>query len=165
MGRLSGSLRCHCGNDNQNVTNTIAFTLGKQQLRTCIILFFYMSLPSLHDYDLNGLISRYIENVNIRRRISLSLLNLNIFLDNSTPGKFAYIRQSERVGIIMDDKKTQSFYYPWDNRAQPFKWRFRRLRCRGRDLKIQGRRRQRKRRWKSEFAFFRCRWTLLKLNS
>ena len=35
--------------------------------------FFYMSLPSLHDYDLNGLISRYIENVNIRRRISLSL--------------------------------------------------------------------------------------------
>ena len=64
---------CHCGNDNQNVTNTIAFTLGKQQLSPCIILFFYMSLPSLHDYDLNGLISRYIENVNIRLRISLSL--------------------------------------------------------------------------------------------
>ena len=47
-----------------------------------------------------------------------------------------------------------------------------------RGLKIRGRRRHRKRRWKSEFAFFRsssrllqvtnfikCRWTLLKLNS
>ena len=27
-------------------------------------------------------------------------LNLNIFLKNSTPGKFAYIGQSEGVGII-----------------------------------------------------------------
>ena len=54
----------------------------------------------------------------------------------------------------------------------------RRRRIGNRDLKIRGRRRQRKRRWKSEFAFFqsssrllqvtnfvKCRRTLLKLNS
>ena len=51
--------------------------------------FRYISLPSLHDYDVNCLISRFIDNVNIRRRILLSLFNLNIFLKNSTVGKFA----------------------------------------------------------------------------
>ena len=53
-----------------------------------------------------------------------------------------------------------------------------RLPINNRDLTIRGRRRQRKRRWKSEFAFFqsssrllqvtnfvKCRWILLKLNS
>ena len=37
-------------------------------------VFLYISLPSLHDYDvINCLISRLIDNVNIRRRISLTL--------------------------------------------------------------------------------------------
>ena len=53
-----------------------------------------------------------------------------------------------------------------------------RLPINNRDLTIRGRRRRRKRRWKSEFAFFqsssrllqvtnfvKCRWILLKLNS
>ena len=153
MGRLSGSLRCHCGNDNQNVTKTIAFTLGKQQLSTCIIPFslhVFAVTPRLRpEWPKFHVISK---TLTYDDEFLFLFLNLNIFLDNSTPGKFACIRQSERVGIIMDNKKTQSFYYPWDNRAQLFKWRFRRLRCRGRDL--QGRRRQRKRRWKSQFAFF-----------
>ena len=38
--------------------------------------FLYLSLPSLHDYDVNCLISLFIDNVNIRRRIFLSLYKL-----------------------------------------------------------------------------------------
>ena len=36
--------------------------------------FLYISLPSLHDNDVNCLISRFVDNVNIRRRISLGSL-------------------------------------------------------------------------------------------
>ena len=60
--------------------------------------FFYISLPSLHDYDVNCLISRFIDNVNIRRRISY-FVHLDIFLKNSTLGEFAYIKHSDR-GIL-----------------------------------------------------------------
>ena len=60
----------------------------------------YISLPSLHNYDVNSLISRFIDNVSIRRRISLSRFKLGYFLKNSTPGEFAYIKHSDRVGII-----------------------------------------------------------------
>ena len=38
--------------------------LYKQQLRTCITLFFYIFLTCLHDYVLKCLISRIMENVN-----------------------------------------------------------------------------------------------------
>ena len=38
--------------------------------------FLYISLPSLHDYDVNCLISRFIDNVNMQRRNSLSLFKL-----------------------------------------------------------------------------------------
>ena len=64
--------------------------------------FLYISLPSLHDYDVICLISRFIDNVNIRRRISNTLfINLNIYIfKNSTTGEFAYIKHSDRVGII-----------------------------------------------------------------
>ena len=41
--------------------------------------FLYISLPSLHDYDVNCLISRFIDNVNMRRRNSLSLFKLEYF--------------------------------------------------------------------------------------
>ena len=60
---------------------------------------FFASLP---DCGVNCLFSRFIDNVKalVRRQIFLSLLNLNIFLKNLTPGKFAYIGQSERVAII-----------------------------------------------------------------
>ena len=58
--------------------------------------FLYISLPSLHDYDVSCLISRFINNLNIRRRIFLSLFKL----EYSTVGKFAYSGQSELVGII-----------------------------------------------------------------
>ena len=38
------------GNENGKKSNT--FRLAKQELCTCITLFWYISLPSLHDYDL-----------------------------------------------------------------------------------------------------------------
>ena len=61
----------------------------------------YISLPSLHDYDVFCLFSRFLDNLNIRRRISLTLFkHLNIFLKNSTLGDFAYIKHSDRVGMI-----------------------------------------------------------------
>ena len=62
-------------------------------------VFLYISLPLLHDYDVNCLISRFIDHVNIRRRISPTLFKLGYFLKNSTLGEFAYIKHSDRVGI------------------------------------------------------------------
>ena len=41
--------------------------------------FLYISLPSLHDYNVNCLTSRFIDNVNMRRRNSLSLFKLEYF--------------------------------------------------------------------------------------
>ena len=48
-----------------------------------------------YDYGVNCQISRFIDNGNIQRQISLSISKLEF-----TPGKCAYIGQSERVGII-----------------------------------------------------------------
>ena len=68
-------------------------------------------------------ISRFIDNVNIRWQISLSLPKLDFLLKNSTPGKFAYIGQGKRVGIIAPTfQKTRSHF---------FKRRFRCCRRRG----------------------------------
>ena len=47
--------------------------LAKQQLCTCSTLFLYISLPSLHDYDLK---MHIMGDVNKRRRIFLSLSKL-----------------------------------------------------------------------------------------
>ena len=46
----------------------LRFRLAKQKLSMCItLLCTCISLPSLHDYDMNCIISRFIDNVNIRR--------------------------------------------------------------------------------------------------
>ena len=66
------SLRCDYGDGNKNVKTQF----GKISKTTTLHVhraFLYISLPSLHDYDVNCLISRFIDNVNIRRRISLTL--------------------------------------------------------------------------------------------
>ena len=65
---------------------------------TLHVHYTYISLPSLHDYDANSLISRFIDDVNIQRQISLLFLNVNIFPKNLTPGTFAYFAQSEKLG-------------------------------------------------------------------
>ena len=61
---IVGSLRCNDGDSNENFKKAID-CLGKQQLCTCITLFFlYIFLPSLHNYDVKSLISRFMEDVN-----------------------------------------------------------------------------------------------------
>ena len=46
-----GSLSNDDGDGNKNGKKAIGFRIGKQQLCTCITLFLYISLQSLHDYD------------------------------------------------------------------------------------------------------------------
>ena len=77
--------------------------------------FLYISLPSLDDYGVNCQISRFIDNGNIRRQISLSLSKLEF-----TPGKCAYIGQSERVGIIaLKFQRTRSQFFSEVFAAEP----------------------------------------------
>ena len=45
-----GSFSNDDGDGSENVKKAIGFRLAKQQLCTCITLFLYISLPSLHDY-------------------------------------------------------------------------------------------------------------------
>ena len=53
------------------------FRLAKQQLCTWITLFFlYISLLSLHDYDVKMHFSRFVEDVNARQRLSYSAPNI-----------------------------------------------------------------------------------------
>ena len=69
---LLGSLRCHYGDGNENVKKQLV-KVSKTTTLHVHHAFLYISLPSLHDYDVNCLISRFMDNVNKRRRISLTL--------------------------------------------------------------------------------------------
>ena len=73
-----GSLRCHYGDGNENVKKQLV-KISKTTTLHVHHAFLYISLPSLHDYDVICLISRFIDNVNIRRRISLALFKLGYF--------------------------------------------------------------------------------------
>ena len=82
--------------------------------------FLYISLPSLHDYDVNCLISRFIDNVNTRRRISLGSLEPWIF--------FLRIQIQESLPTL--DKVSELWWSrcSFKNVKSLFKWRFRRCR-------------------------------------
>ena len=70
-----GSLRCHYDEENENVKKVIGS--GKQNNNLHVHhAFLYYSWPSLHDYDMNWTISRFIDNVNVWGRIPLSLFKL-----------------------------------------------------------------------------------------
>ena len=73
-----GSLRCHYGDGKENVTKQLV-KISKITTLHVHNAFLYISLASLRDYDKNCLISRFIDNVNIRRRISLALFKLGYF--------------------------------------------------------------------------------------
>ena len=75
---LLGSLRCHYGDGNENVKKQLV-KVSKTTTLHVHHAFLYISLPSLHDYDVICLISRFIDNVNIRRRISLTLCKPGYF--------------------------------------------------------------------------------------
>ena len=84
---LLWSLRCHYGDGKDNVKRQLV-KISKTTILHVHHAFLYISLPSLHDYDVNCVISRFIDNDDE----SLSLfLNLDSFLKNSTLGEFAYI--------------------------------------------------------------------------
>ena len=76
------------------------FRSAKQQLRTCITLF-------VHFFAVTSRLRRELPNFAFYRQrehtttnFSGLSLNLNVFLKNSNPGKFAYFGQSERVVMI-----------------------------------------------------------------
>ena len=76
------------------------FRSAKQQLCTCITLF-------VHFFAVTARLRRELPNFAFYRQrehtttnFSRLSLNLNIFLKNSNPGKFAYFGQSERVVMI-----------------------------------------------------------------
>ena len=70
------------------------FILAKQQLCTCITLSRHCTITTW-----NCLISRFVEDVNTRQRLSFSFPELWNSLYNSTPEKFINIWRIERVGI------------------------------------------------------------------
>ena len=76
------------------------FRSAKQQLCTCITLFvnFFAVTARLRREFPNFAFYRQREHTTTN--FSRLSLNLNIFLKNSNPGKFAFIGQSERVVII-----------------------------------------------------------------
>ena len=67
----------------------------------------------MRDYDVKMLNSRFMENVNNRRRNFFLFLSLDMFLWNSTHGEFAYSLQSKQVGVIAKkfEKTGIHFFY------------------------------------------------------
>ena len=88
-------LRSDDGDGNENVTKAIGLII-KTTILHVHHAFLYISLPSLHDYDVK------MPNFTLHRgrkytsddEISSLFLNLDMVLRNSTLGRFAYISQS-----------------------------------------------------------------------
>ena len=65
------------------------FRQGKQQLCTCNTL--YIPLPSLYDYDVKCLITRFVENVNTRQQLYFSFPELRYSLLEFNSKKIPHI--------------------------------------------------------------------------
>ena len=70
--------------------------------------FLYISLPSLHDYDVKMPNCKFMEDVNKRRRISVSLYNA--LFKKSPPGKFANICHFQQIGINVTVFEKRKFF-------------------------------------------------------
>ena len=57
---IIGSLRCTYGDGNENIKKQLV-KISKTTTLHVHHAFLYISLPSLHDYDVNCLISRFID--------------------------------------------------------------------------------------------------------
>ena len=81
------------------------------QICTCITLFLFISVITAMMWKC--LNSRFMEDVNKRRRIFLSLCKLNISAVRmkSTPGKFACILHFKRIGINAEKLKKREFIF------------------------------------------------------
>ena len=86
-GTLIGTLRSHDGDGNENFKKAIGF-FSKTTILHVHHAFLYISLPSLHDYDVK------MPNFKLYRgddKISSLFLNLDMVLRNSLLGGFTYI--------------------------------------------------------------------------
>ena len=92
--RGNWELEIHDGDGNENVKKAKSYSA--RALR-----FFVLSLPSLHDYDVKSLISRFMKDVNKWRRNFLSLSELGYGREESGS-------RSKRTGIIaIEIERTQ----------------------------------------------------------
>ena len=88
---LLGTLRSDDGDGNGNAAKTIGLT-SKTTILRVHHAFLYISLPSLHDYDVKmPNYTMYRGSTQSDDEISSLFLNLDVVLRNSTFGGFAYI--------------------------------------------------------------------------
>ena len=95
MYKTFGTLRSDDRDGNENVAKAIGL-ITKTIILHVHLAFLYISLPSLHDYDVkmpNFTWYRGKKHISDDQIFSL-FLNLDMVLRNSTLGRFAYISQS-----------------------------------------------------------------------
>ena len=90
-----GTLRSNDGDGNENGTKAIGL-ITKTTTLHAHHAFLYISLPSLHDYDVKKNTQFHVvqRKYTSDAEISSLFLNLDMVLRNSTLGGFAYISQS-----------------------------------------------------------------------
>ena len=99
--KQKGSLTCHYGHGNENVKEKW-LRLAKQHC-TCITFF-------VHFFTVTARLRRALPNFTFYRQRKHTTTNLSyafyilgyiyLYFKNSTPGEFAYMKHSDRVGII-----------------------------------------------------------------
>ena len=77
------------------------FILEKQQLCTCVILFLYISLPSLHGYDKKVPIVTFCGVSEPKTTTFFSFLGLRYCHSELISRQFGSISRTERGGIIV----------------------------------------------------------------
>ena len=99
-----GSVCGHYDDSDKNDKNGKSAYIGNAHFEGALHTFWYISLPSLHDYDVKSPFSFIL--------FFFFLLSLNEVSINSTPGKFAYTWQVKWFGIIaMKVKGPNTFYW------------------------------------------------------
>ena len=99
------------GDGNENVKNNNRCTVGKTTTLYVHRTFYTFLCRFCTTTTWNCLISLFKENVKKRRWNFILFLNLNMFLENSTPAAFAYIWQSIWAGIIAIRPKERKFIF------------------------------------------------------
>ena len=110
--KVMGRLRCHYSDSNENVRKAVGLDKQiKQLLNTCTKRFCTFlcrqctTMTWTAKFHVSSTTWTYDDKF-----LFLSLI-LNFFLKNSTPWQFAYIGQSERVGIIaLKFQRTRSHF-------------------------------------------------------
>ena len=88
-GVLLGILSNDDGDGNDNGNEKVKKTIGLWS-KTTILHMYHAFLPSLHDYDVKCLITRFMEDVNKGCYFFFLFLNLIAVHKKSTPGKYSF---------------------------------------------------------------------------